>query len=303
MRPWPILVLLAGVTCATAAADPATVRVAALQCSSPMGSTAANTSNLVALIRQAARDGAKIIVTPECAVQGYMAPLAWASWSTGTNDAWQVARVAEPIPGPTTRTFGALAKELGVYLCVGLIEVAGREFFNAQVLLAPDGTLAARHRKTSLWTPGDSAWCTRSGERPQVVSTPYGRLGLMICFEVHTLPARMAEAKPDIILYSVAWYGPNEKDWFGNQLPQRVSARLGCGLVTANWAGGDVRATWPGLGYSCVIGGDGHVLAMARTVVGNEIVMVDLPVGQAQPAASPPAGKAETPRSSARRSP
>jgi hypothetical protein len=37
--------------------------------------------------------------------------------------------------------------------------------------------------------------------------------GLMICFDFHTLPPLLAKQEADIVLYSVGWYGPNEKNW------------------------------------------------------------------------------------------
>jgi len=261
---------------------PATVRVAAVQCRSPMGRTAQNVSNLVDLVRQAAQGGAKIVVTPECAVTGYLDPVAWTSWTTDTNSVWWAGRVAQTVPGPATETFSALTRELRIYLCIGLMERAGGKFFNAQVLLAPDGAIAAHHRKKNLWTPGDSAWCT-AGDRPvQVADTPYGRLGLMVCYDFHVLPPQLAKENADIVLYSVGWYGPNEKEWFGNEFPRKVVAPHGFSVVAANWSGGTARDEWPGRGHSCVIAGDGKVLAMAKTVAGNEVVWAEV-AGRAAP--------------------
>lgn len=269
--------LLLGVASHMVAAEETTVRVAALQCYSEMGDTAANISNLVGLIRQAAKGGAKIIVTPECAVQGYVYPPTWTSWTTNTSDALYVGNVAEPVPGRSTAILSGLCKELKVYLCAGLIESAGDKFFNAQVLVAPDGAIIAHYRKSVLWPPGDSVWCSEGDLPIQVVETPYGRVGLMICFDVHVLPPQLARRKTDIVLYSVGWYGPNEQNWFSKLLPQRAIIPYGFSVIAANWAGPTEEEDWPGRGCSCIIAGDGKVLAMAKTVVGNEIVMTDLP--------------------------
>ena len=92
-------------------ADNATVRVAAVQCYSEMGETAANTQRLARLIRQGAKAGAKIIVTPECAVQGYAYPPTWRAWTVNPAASDNVSRVAEPIPGNSTRKFGAMANQ------------------------------------------------------------------------------------------------------------------------------------------------------------------------------------------------
>ncbi len=183
--------LLAAHMALTAVASTNTVRVAAIQCPSEMGATGENVRRISDLVRKAAAQGANIVVVPECAVQGYMDPLTWTSWKKSQDDGDpQVATIAEPIPGPSTRHFGALAKELGVYLCIGLVEAEADKFYNSQVLLARTGQIVARHRKQSLWMPGDATWCS-AGERPvQVVETEYGKLGLMICHDFHTLPAK-----------------------------------------------------------------------------------------------------------------
>ncbi len=94
----------------------------------------------------------------------------------------------------------------------------------------------AHHRKPSLWTPGDGTWCTPGEREIQVVKTEYGRLGLMICFDFHTLPPLLAKKGADIVLYSVGWFGPNEENWFGKLLPAKAVIPYGFDLVAANWS-------------------------------------------------------------------
>ena len=256
-----------------------TVRVAAIQCPSIMGRTEDNVRNLTNLVRQAAARGAIIIVTPECAVQGYLDPTTWTHWTTEASGGLPVRNVAEAVPGPSTALFARLAKELHVYLCIGLIEAAPTGFFNAQVLLGPDGSIVAHHRKKGLWTPGDSAWCTPGDLPIQVVKTEYGNLGLMICYDFHTLPPHLAKRGVDIVLYSVGWYGPNEANWFGKELPARVAVPNGLYIVAANWASATEAEAWPGRGHSAIITREGKVVAMSDKFCGNDIVIGDLPIG------------------------
>jgi predicted amidohydrolase len=253
-----------------------TVRVAAIQCASIMGDTERNMQNLIRSIEVAASQDAKIIVLPECAVQGYTQPTTWTSWSREPTDEYYVGAVAEAIPGPSTRRFGKLAERLGVYICAGLIEADSNTFYNAQVLVGPDGALKAHHRKRSLWTPGDSTWCTRGDLPVQVVDSPYGRLGLMICYDFHTLPPLLAKNKADIVLYSVGWYGPNEKQWFRSRFPAKAVIPYGFHVILANWSGLTPSHTWPGRGHSCIIDETGEILSMATTTTGNEIIITDL---------------------------
>jgi predicted amidohydrolase len=101
---------------------------------------------------------------------------------------------------------------------------------------------------------------------------------MMICFDFHALPKLLAVEKADIVLYSVGWYGPNEASWFGQIFPRNTVVPNGIHVVAANWSAPSADIEWPGRGHSCVIRRDGTVLAMAATVVGDEIVFADLPV-------------------------
>src|SRR5205085_6910762 len=95
-----------------------TVRVAAIQCSSDLGAVEENRKKLTALIREAAANGAKIIVLPETAITGYLSQDLKTNWRlpgrplesafTGCDP----AAAAETVPGPSTEYFRALAHEL-----------------------------------------------------------------------------------------------------------------------------------------------------------------------------------------------
>jgi len=256
------------------------VRVAAVQCYSRMGQVRHNRQLLAKLIGQAAGRGAKIVVLPECAVQGYMDPGRDRVWSAKADEEGELAvqAAAECVPGPSTHYFAQVAKRCGVYLAVPLIEGSDGRFYNAQVLLGPDGKLLLHHRKTHLWPPGDGLWASPGKKPPQAVTTPYGRLGLMICYEVHRLPKALKEAQVDIVLYSVGWYGPNTEIWYTDIFPRRYVVPNGFAVVAANWSADRGAPGWEGHGYSCVIGRDGKVLAMARSTRGAELVLADVPI-------------------------
>jgi predicted amidohydrolase len=256
------------------------VRVAAIQCPSQMGKLAQNRQRLTELITRAAKDGAKIVVLPECAVHGYYDPLEdtrWSSASAPGENEMAVEGVAEHIPGPSTRYFGALAQRLAIYLTVPLIEADQGRYYNAVVLVGPDGAILAQHRKHNLWTPGDGSWATAGTGAPQVVSTPYGRLGLMICYDVHTMPQRL-RGNCDIVLYSVGWYGPNAENWYGEIFPQNYVKPNGFAVVAANWSAEFSDDLWQGVGYSTVFKHDGTVLSMSKRTSGNAIISAELPV-------------------------
>lgn len=270
---------------APAAPAPATVRVAAIQCFSDLGKTLENRKRLSELIAQAAEMKARIVVLPECAAHGYMQPALDRKWSRNADsekDELSVDVVAETVPGTSTRHFSSLAKSLGLYIALPLIESAGGKFYNTLVLLDPDGELAGHHRKQSLWTPGDGQWAAAGDRAPQVIPTPFGRIGLMICHDLHVLPARLKAARAEIVLYSVGWYGMNTRAWFESVFPERYVVPNGFSVVAANWSSNPAEDGWEGRGSSCVIAADGKVLATAKNVEGCEIVVADLPVGTSE---------------------
>jgi predicted amidohydrolase len=193
-----------------------TVRAAAIQCYSRMGKIKHNREVLTRLIEKASEKGAKIIVTPECAVTGYMDPANNITWSKDEPDEKELAiqDAAETVPGPSTKYFSELAKKHKIYLCIGLAEKADKQFYNSQVLFDPKGNIIGHHRKQNRWPPGDGMWVSKGEKLLQVIDTPFGKLGMMICYDTHVLAEKLGEKKADIVLYSVGWYGLNTKGWY-----------------------------------------------------------------------------------------
>ncbi len=191
------IALAMGFLGALGAEVPDSVRVAAVQCPSVMGETGANLRNLTSLVRKAASEGARIVVTRGMRGAGRSdGPTTSDPVGRGIREGdFPVQRVAETVPGPSTRRLALLADELNIYLCAGLIEVASNAYYNAQVLISPQGELIAHHRKKSLWTPGDAEWCSTGTLPVTVVKTEFGNLpGLMICFDVHSMPPLLAQS-------------------------------------------------------------------------------------------------------------
>jgi len=247
---------------------------AAIQCYTEMGETEQNIKILEKLIRKAAIRGAEVIVTPECALQGYCRPNEWFTWTTDPEDedGLMIEKYAETIPGPSSDYFAKLAGELKVYICLGLAEKEKGKFYNTQILCDSAGKIVLKHRKSILWTPGDAAWCTPGVAEPATIDSPYGRLGLMICFEHHNMPKILSKANADIVLYSVGWYGPNETNWFKKLIPRKVVKPNKFALILANWSAPNNDAPWPGVGFSAIYNKSGKILASAKSIQGNEII-------------------------------
>ena len=94
---------------------------------------------------------------------------------------------AEPIPGPSTERFGALAKELGVVIVTSLFERrAPGLYHNTAVVLDKDGSIAGKYRKMHI--PDDPAYYEKFYFTPgdlgfEPIDTSIGRLGVLVCWD------------------------------------------------------------------------------------------------------------------------
>lgn len=150
---------------------PRKVRLAAANYSPGGGKTARD--NLLQLEPQVARAAeldADLVVLGECIT------------SVGTS--LSAADVAEPVPGPSTEYLGRLAKEHGLYIVTSLNEREDHLIYNTAVLLSPEGRLVGKYRKMCL-ARGEYRKGIAPGEEFPVFDTDIGRIGMMICFDVH----------------------------------------------------------------------------------------------------------------------
>lgn len=267
-------------------AKPGTVRVAAVQFISRWGKPAENRKGLEALIREAAQKGAKIVVLPETAIPAYMSHDIRLTWqlegrrvTSGLLGA-SPKDVAETVPGESTKAFGALAKELGIYLTVPLVEVEPKEnkFYNTLVLVGPDGQIALHYRKLNPWPWAERGWASRGDRGHQVLDTPYGRLALLVCYDINFEPPKLKEKGVDHLLYAIAWVDDHGSTWFHKELPE-IAKKADINIIGANWSVPD-QPGWHGYGQSLIILRSGEVAARAKNDLGNEIIYADLPVGR-----------------------
>ena len=137
----------------------------------------ANLQKLAANIATAAKAGAQLVVLQELHNTPYFCQVE----STDNFD------LAEPIPGPSTDFFGALAKEHGIVIVASLFERRATGLYhNTAVVLERDGSIAGKYRKMHIpddpayyekfyFTPGDL------GFRP--IATSVGKLGVQVCWD------------------------------------------------------------------------------------------------------------------------
>jgi predicted amidohydrolase len=90
--------------------------------------------------------------------------------------------IAEPVPGPSTEFFGALAKQHRLHLVLSLYEREAHLIYNTAVLLGPEGQLIGKYRKVSL-PPSEAAKGIAPGSDFPVFATAFGKVGLMVCYD------------------------------------------------------------------------------------------------------------------------
>lgn len=159
-----------------------------------------NIEKLKSNIREAAAQGAELVVLQELHNGLYFCQV------EDTNNFDQ----AETIPGPSTETFGALAKELGIVLVLSLFEKrAPGLYHNTAVVLEKDGSIAGKYRKMHI--PDDPAYYEKFYFTPgdlgfEPIQTSVGKLGVLVCWDQwYPEAARlMAMRGADVLIYPTA---------------------------------------------------------------------------------------------------
>ncbi len=115
--------------------------------------------------------------------------------------------VAESVPGPTTERLGELARRRKAWVAAGIYERDGRAVYNTAVLMDREGRVAGKYRKVYLPREEVERGLTPGSSYP-VFETDFGRVGMMICYDVFFPdPARALAAQgADLILLPI-WGG------------------------------------------------------------------------------------------------
>jgi N-carbamoylputrescine amidase len=142
----------------------------------------ANMQKAIAGIREAAQKGANIVSLQELFTSLYFCDV----------EDHENFKLAESIPGPSTVTLSAVAKELGVVIIASLFEKrAAGLYHNTTAVLDADGTYLGKYRKMHIpddpgyyekfyFTPGDAS-PEESGYR--IFETKFAKIGVLICWD------------------------------------------------------------------------------------------------------------------------
>ena len=156
---------------------------------------AATVAKAGSLIREAAANGAQLVVFPEVFVPGYP----YWSWIADpvTCSPWfeKLVRASILVPGVEIDAICAAARATGVHVVIGVNErspVSVGTLYNTLVFIGPDGAILGKHRKLVPTWAEKLTWANGDGSSLKVYDTAIGPLGGLACGENTNTLARFA---------------------------------------------------------------------------------------------------------------
>lgn len=245
----------------------------------------ANLAATVAGVREAARQGARLVLLQELHTGPYFCQ----------HEETDYFDRAETLPGPSTDLLGAVARELQVVIVASLFERrAPGLYHNTAVVLDRDGAIAGKYRKMHIpddpgyyekfyFTPGDLGF--------EPIDTSVGRLGVLVCWDQWFPEAArlMALAGADLLLYptAIGWNPPDDaaekarqrEAWITIQRAHAVAN--GLPVLVCNRVGyePDPSVQTEGIqfwGNSFIAGPQGELLAAAGEQAAVLVTQVDM---------------------------
>jgi N-carbamoylputrescine amidase len=255
-----------------------TVRVAICQTLCIDSDREGNLQRIGRAMELAAKDKPQLACFPETAILGWVNPAAH--------------KLADPIPGPTTKRLAELAKKHKVMIAIGLCEKEGDKLYDSAILMDIDGAILLKHRKmNTLVELLDPPYTRGHPEDIAAVDTRIGRVGMLICADTFDkkLLQRAADCQPELMIVPYGW-AAEVSAWpdHGKNLATTVSnaaKAVGCAVVGTDLVGCISAGPWKGKTYggqSVASDCDGKVLTVLadRDV---DVKVIDVPVGRVAP--------------------
>ncbi|CAI8939682.1 nitrilase family protein [Pseudomonas sp. IT-P291] len=247
--------------------------VACCQLAPKIGDLAYNRTLTERAIRQAALQGAQVVVLPELVQSGYL-----------FTDRFEALSLAETTDGPALQLWQVLARELNLVIVGGFCErLPGDELANSAAMIDANG-LRAVYRKAHLWDAEKDIF-TAGDAPPPVVETVHGRFGMLICYDLEfpewvRLPAL---AGADLLCAPVNWPdGPRpQTERPAEVLRVQANASVNRMFIAACDRYGHER----GVGWvqgSVIVDADGYPLAGPAEQGGEQMLLATLNLAEAR---------------------
>ena len=195
------------------------------------------------------------------------------------------------MPGPTVQRIGEAAAEASAYVVIGVTEIDGGTLYNTLLYLGPDGRLLQRHRKLMPTGGERTVWGMGDGSELGVVSTPFGVVGGLLCWENYMPLARAAIYAQHCDIYLAPTWD-NSDTWVATLRHIAKEGRqfvIGVApLLRGSDVPEDLRGTlygldddWMSRGYTTIVAPGGEVIA-GPVLEREEIVYADLDIAAVQ---------------------
>ena len=243
----------------------------------------ANLAVTVEMVRDAAAQGAEFVLTPE--VTNCL--------STSREHQRGVLQLEQD--DITLAALRDVASETGIWLLIGSLalktEDADGRFANRSFLIAPDGSIAARYDKIHMFDVQINADETyresagyRPGDRAVVAQTPFGKIGLSICYDMRfpLLYQALANAGAEILTAPAA-FSPVTGAAHWHPLLRARAIETGCFVLAPAQVGTHASAnhkTRDTYGHSVVVGPWGDVILDAGTDPGVYLFDLNMEKGK-----------------------
>lgn len=183
-----------------------TVNAAVVQAAPVVFDTPRTLEKLGDLTRDAAAQGADLVVFPEAFIGGYPKGLDFGARlglrsEAGREDFRRYFESAIDLPGPQSAILAESARANGVHLVTGVIERDGGTLYCTALMYSPEGRLLGKHRKLMPTALERLVWGFGDGSTLSAVETAIGRIGTVICWENYMPLLRMAMYSQGIELY------------------------------------------------------------------------------------------------------
>jgi nitrilase len=256
--------------------DRVMVKAAVVQAAPAVFDTHRTLEKLADLTRDAAVQGADLVVFPEAFVGGYPKGLDFGARlgsrsDAGREDFRRYFESAIELPGKESECIAETARANHVYLVAGIIERDGGTLYCTVVTYSPEGKLLCKHRKLMPTALERLVWGFGDGSTLSVVESAIGRIGSVICWENYMPLLRMAMYAQGIEIYCAPTVDDRET-WLPTMrtiaLEGRCFVLSACQYLTRADCPADYSAMQgddPGTvlirGGSCIVDPLGNVLA------------------------------------------
>lgn len=156
--------------------------------------------------RDAARQGAQLVLFPEAFVSGYPRGMNFGAAigsrsDKGREDYRRYWESSVEVPGPAVNELAQAARENRIFLVIGVVERDGGTLYCTILFFAPDGGYLGKHRKIMPTGSERLVWGFGDGSTLPVFDTPLGRVGAVICWENYLPLLRAAMYAKGIEIY------------------------------------------------------------------------------------------------------